>query len=114
MAPSPVGEHAVLEKLRDSDASSDQDAKEILLRFRCPGCQCSHYYRIKGVRDQPVWEWNQSLMKPTLHPSLVVGVTTPGKRCHLFLRDGILEFLSDCDHDLRDTKVPLDPVESPL
>ena len=97
----------VLEKLRDSGATCDEDAREILLCFHCPGCNGGHSYRIKGAPGQPVWEWNGSMTSPTFQPSLLVNGDWPQRRCHLFLREGSLEFLQDCHHDLRGTTIKL-------
>lgn len=101
---------AVIEKLRDSGATCDEDAREILLCFHCPGCGGGHSYRIKGAPGQPVWTWNGSLSSPTFEPSLLVNGAWPEKRCHLFLRNGVLEFLGDSHHALKGTSVPLEPV----
>jgi len=96
---------AVLKKLYSGDATCDQDAKDITLVFFCPGCQSHHPYRIKG--QNPVWKWNGNMEKPTFSPSLLVHGSLPAHRCHLFLRDGMIEFLSDCHHDLKGKTVPL-------
>ena len=99
----------VLEKFRDGEATCDADAKEIGLMFFCPGCQTGHSYRIKGTG--PVWEWNGSMTSPTFMPSLLVWGSRPGKRCHLYLREGVVEYLSDCSHALKDTKYVLPGIQ---
>lgn len=99
---------ALVEILRDGETGSDADAKEILLVFHCPGCGSGHFYRIKGAPGQPVWTWNGSRSSPTLEPSLLISRDHPEKRCHLFLRNGSLEFLQDCHHGLKGTTVPLE------
>ena len=81
------------------------DASETRIIWHCPGCKCSH-----GVPVPPhphAWQWNGSLDAPTLSPSVVVryediGGGLPKDRpavCHCFIRDGRIEFLSDCTHD---------------
>jgi hypothetical protein len=104
---------AVLRKVRDCQASSDDDAREILLCFRCPGCDRQHGYRIKGAG--PVWNWNGDMERPTFSPSLLVTYPAmegvPQRTCHLFLTDGKLQFLSDCTHALAGQTVPLTPVK---
>jgi hypothetical protein len=52
------------------------------------------------------WDWNGSLDSPTLSPSVLVyehKSSPPFKdqpRCHVFIRDGKIQFLSDCTHEL--------------
>lgn len=74
--------------------------------FWCPGCQELHAYG-------PTWTFNGDLDKPTFTPSLLVRyleISGPnkGKRCHLYLTNGIIKYLSDCTHSLRSTDVPLE------
>ena len=57
--------------------------------FWCPGCECVH-----GVNDQ--WTFNGDDEKPTFSPSLKS--TTGSKLCHLFIREGQLQFLADSTH----------------
>ena len=77
------------------------------LCFHCPGCGYGHSFRVKSNAGLPVWTWNQDMLKPTFSPSLLVNGRWPEKTCHLFLRDGLLEFLGDCHHDLKGQTVPL-------
>lgn len=96
------------------------------LRFHCPGCGNSHYVDVKG---DVVWGWNGSMVRPTFSPSVltwdrrwvqddptdtsrveteipgVYKVGGPGhfedvRRCHSFVTDGRIQFLSDCAHEL--------------
>lgn len=71
----------------------------------CPGCECAH-----SVNDR--WSFNGDMEKPTFSPSLLVngreGYLNPTMpRCHSFVRDGRIEFLSDCDHPLKGQTVDL-------
>lgn len=66
--------------------------------FLCPGCEEAHAYTV------PRWTRTGTDDAPTFSPSLLC---TGAKRCHLFLRDGVLEFLGDCEHPLAGQKVPL-------
>ncbi len=64
---------------------------------------------VNGVATYPQgphqWEWDGNLESPTLAPSLLY----PEKkiRCHLFLKNGIIDFLGDCGHALAGQKVPI-------
>ena len=86
---------AVITKGKDSDD----------LLFFCPGCQDVHAYRIRG--GSCVWQFNGDLEAPTLSPSLLCRGDDPHRRCHLFLRDGVIEFCRDSHHDLRGQRSPL-------
>lgn len=84
--------------------------------FWCPGCNEPHaviHERTDG--KSPCWSWNGSVDKPTFSPSILV---TTGRRidpnfvwdedfgprppecCHSFVNDGMIQFLTDCDHAL--------------
>ena len=94
-----------------------------VLQFICPACNRIHSAGIGSGG----WTWNNDLEKPTLHPSLGVsgveeltdeqyeqvrsGVPFEPLRfyCHSFIRDGRIEFLSDCTHSLRNTTIDLLP-----
>lgn len=96
--------------------------------FRCPGCGDNHSAAV------PRWTWNGSVDRPTFSPSLLVtsghycsgfnpdtdecwctfSAEHPEKapsfgcyRCHSFVRDGSIEFLSDCTHALAGKTVEL-------
>lgn len=88
--------------------------------FRCPGCKCIHTLTIDAPNHWGArWSWNGSVEKPTFSPSYVERVgpypecsSKAGQIdvCHSFIRDGNIEFLGDCTHDLRGRTVPLDPI----
>ena len=69
----------------------------------CPGCECIHGVRVAG-ESGPVWQWNGDVLSPTFSPSILVQCE---HRCHSYLRDGVWQFLSDCDHQLAGQHVPL-------
>jgi hypothetical protein len=100
--------------------------------FWCPGCNDAHHVNVKPYAKspgRPVWGWNDSTEKPTFTPSLLVQhdmweppVTpenyeqyraNPWKQekvryiCHSFIRDGKIQFLSDCTHALKDQTVDI-------
>jgi hypothetical protein len=86
--------------------------------FECPGCGCSH-----GVTSS--WLFNNDYDKPTFSPSIlvrgcdfipkgkanldawiysggenVIDFETVETVCHSFVKDGFIQFLSDCTHSL--------------
>lgn len=96
--------------------------------FYCPGCGECHALPVDGAK-QPIWGWNGSLEKPTLTPSIrtsgfrairdengqpiMDGKNLKGKNfvCHSFLREGRIEFLSDCTHELAGKTIDLPDIE---
>lgn len=96
--------------------------------FYCPGCNHRHPVAVgtpfhNGAR----WTFNESMERPTFSPSLhcksghYADGTAPqdcwlckrGSKacgvCHSFIRDGQIQFLSDCTHDLAGQTVPIPP-----
>lgn len=71
--------------------------------FHCPGCGYSHWF--KTDKPEPTWQWNGDLEKPTVNPSILVHGEF---RCHLYLRDGMIQFLNDCSHKLAGQTVPME------
>lgn len=69
--------------------------------FWCPGCEGFHW-----VND--TWQITGDSDNPTFSPSVLVGGIL---RCHSFVRDGNIEFLSDCDHKLAGQTVPIPDIE---
>lgn len=96
---------------------------ELFVMFWCPGCDEYHGPRVEGGASQ--WQWNGDRDRPTLSPSILVtgkrritddeharlmrgeAVEVPDSRCHSFVRDGRIEFLSDCTHALAGQVVEL-------
>lgn len=73
------------------------------LGFYCPGCECMH-----GI-NRP-WQLTYKDGKPTVSPSILVRQPwkSNGLVCHLFIRDGRIEFLSDCTHKLAGKTVEME------
>lgn len=71
------------------------------LCFQCPGC--GNYHPV----EVPRWDWNGSMTAPTFNPSLLCNKDHPPSRCHSFIRDGKIQFLNDCFHDLRGQTVEI-------
>lgn len=77
------------------------------VQFRCP-CGSVHGLPI-GQGDQPRWDWNGSMEKPTFTPSILVTWGGTSRRCHSFVTDGQIKFEADCSHNLAGKTVPLEP-----
>jgi Family of unknown function (DUF6527) len=65
------------------------------------------------------WSWNKDVNFPTLKPSILThwqagdgnGNLAPDILCHSFVADGMVQFLSDCTHELAGNIVPLLDIE---
>ncbi len=73
--------------------------------FFCPGCNTDHEFN-------ETWLFDGNMESPTISPSLKVTWHTklpdiPDKVCHSFVREGKIQFLSDCTHKLAGQTVPL-------
>jgi len=106
--------------------------------INCPGCETTHVIGWPNpLTNKALWSFNENYDKPTFHPSLLV---TTGKYvkgyencvrdtkdqetkdflertssvCHSFIKDGMIQFLSDCTHHLKSQTVELLDVRDPL
>lgn len=80
--------------------------------FECPGCECVHAVPVSGERG---WQFNGDLERPTLSPSLLVREyegDTVVRVCHSFVRNGQIEFLSDCTHEHAGKTLPLREIDA--
>jgi len=99
------------------------------LGFMCPACKEVHTVIVGGG----FWAFDRNYDAPTFSPSILVqnghyghyrgpkncwcdfekrtGHTPPYKcsQCHSFVRNGFIQFLSDCSHDMAGKTVPLTP-----
>lgn len=65
--------------------------------FHCPGCNTTHTFDVR----EGEWTFDGDWENPTFSPSLAL------PNCHLFVRDGIIDFLGDSKHHLAGKKVPM-------
>lgn len=78
--------------------------------FWCPGCDQPHPYRVHPDpyrANMPMWSFNGDMDRPTFSPSLLVHPSPGQPRCHLFVKNGTIEFCGDCDHALAGKTVPM-------
>lgn len=77
--------------------------------FYCPGCKICHQFEL------PKWKFNKDLENPTVSPSLLMrggqkrNLTSEEvlPRCHLYIRNGNIQFLKDCTHPLKNQTIPM-------
>lgn len=75
--------------------------------FWCVGCGGHHPFYVRPFGDRHVWTFNGNIESPTFAPSLVCNKDDPPTRCHLFVRDGQIQYLADSWHGLKGTTVPM-------
>ena len=95
--------------------------------FWCPGCKCCHGVWTSGKNTVgAAWSFNGDMEKPTFEPSILVKHTRditddehrrimageklniPQTICHIFVRNGQIQFLSDCTHELAGKTIPME------
>jgi len=69
-------------------------------RIDCPGCGDPHVLTTG-------WTFNGSYDRPTFSPSLLVTKPNGPERCHSFITDGQIRYLSDCTHAMAGQTVDL-------
>lgn len=81
--------------------------------FWCPGCEKPH--RFTADQDAgaqwTVARWNPLTIAPSVQVTQHSQKGRVENRCHLFIRDGNLQFLNDCTHHLAGKSVPMVPWE---
>jgi len=92
------------------------------LAFKCPGCKCRHFIndKLTEIPDLPcskIWTFNGDFDNPTIRASVLTrsyqvnpntGVyDIEVDRCHSFITDGKIEFLTDCHHHLAGQTIEL-------
>ena len=79
------------------------------IAFRCNGCGHHHGVPVSG---DTAWEWNGDVDNPTISPSILNrGPYPEGERvCHIFVREGKIEYLQDCTHHLAGQTVEMEDV----
>ncbi|EIZ8938119.1 hypothetical protein MQ524_002514 [Salmonella enterica] len=103
------------------------------LRFWCPACKVNHVVGIIHGKNKPVWNWNGDAEHPTLSPSVLVksGHYVDGHTgecwcnylaehpeedpadtfhcgiCHSFVKNGEIQYLPDCTHEMAGKTISL-------
>lgn len=87
--------------------------KNVGYGFFCPACKYGHVY-YTDMDNRPKWEFNGDKENPTFTPSLLNNANNyndNNPRCHIFVTDGKIHFLSDCTHDMAGQTVEMGGVE---
>jgi hypothetical protein len=88
-------------------------SKDIIIGYiiECPACESSHLFYTNLSNPNQNWGFNNNLDKPTFTPSMLIYPSQIQKRCHSFVRDGKIQYLNDCDHDLKGKTVDLPDID---
>jgi len=89
------------------------------LQYKCHACGW-HSVPVKiGTKADKFWQWNGSLEKPTISPSVKhyhngypkeEGCdAVPAFCCHYIITDGVIAFCGDCTHDKSGQVLPMIP-----
>jgi hypothetical protein len=74
--------------------------------FLCPGCQEARRFTVRTDGGSPSWTFDGNVKIPSFSPSLRIYTTDPETKeqatlCHLFVRNGQIEYCGDCPHPPR-------------
>lgn len=72
--------------------------------YMCLGCGYTHVFALKEEGGHH--NWNNDYENPTVAPSLVQNFV-PDKMCHSFIKEGKIQYLTDCTHHLAGQTVEL-------
>jgi Family of unknown function (DUF6527) len=87
--------------------------------YWCQGCNDRHSVRAVRASGGALWGFNGNHEKPTFTPSVMIRSgravdptyepqpDDPPEVCHTFITDGMVQFLSDCTHELAGLTLPL-------
>jgi hypothetical protein len=86
--------------------------------IECPACTKAgfgsvHLFHLKMNNGSPGWTFNDDFERPTFSPSMLSRAPSNGRVpqetfvCHSFVRDGQIQYLSDCTHELAGQTVDL-------
>jgi len=100
--------------LKDGEATYD------VLWYWCPapmpgrldGACGLHRLQISGARSGGIWIFDGNVQAPTIEGSVLTRIDIAGEHhiCHSFIRNGQIEFLTDCTHELAGKTVPMVPL----
>lgn len=77
--------------------------------YWCDGCGFEHVFALQAEGGHH--QFNGDLDNPTVVPSLVEDFT-PGRMCHSFIRNGNIQYLTDCSHHLAGKTIELPDIDT--
>lgn len=98
---------AKIEVIDNIDPDTGKKWHHTQYKYECKGCGYYHVFALK--KDGGHHDFNMDLYNPTVSPSLVQG--TDSKRiCHSFIKDGKIQYLNDCWHEMKGMTVELSDI----
>lgn len=94
----------------------NKDGKLLGRAVRCPACEADdvgsvHIFFTEMPDGGGGWHFNGNMESPTFSPSMLArGQWGPERRphvCHSYVRDGKIEYLSDCTHKMAGQTIEL-------
>ena len=84
----------------------------------CPACEEVHAFAIDHPNSHgAIWTWDGNVENPTFSPSMNIVINPVGHKhhnpeypsevCHYFLQNGVIQYLADCTHALKNQRVIL-------
>lgn len=92
------------------------DKRRVGIVIFCPACKRHHRVITEEANDGQTarWGFNGNLDLPTFTPSILTwSPDTKQTRCHSFVTNGKIQFLSDCEHELKNQTVDLPDLDGP-
>ena len=82
-------------------------------QFMCPGCKEIHQVWTDKEDKVSPWDFNGDINKPTISPSILVQWSCGNKKfkCHSYIKNGEIQYLSDCTHELAGQIIELPEIE---
>jgi hypothetical protein len=78
------------------------------LGFMCLGCGHRHFISDNETDGHKLsWTFNKNYESPTISPSILFYHPDGSYRCHSFITDGKIQYLSDCTHELKGQTIEL-------
>lgn len=78
-------------------------------QFYCKGCDSLHAFYVNKKIQKLEWSFNNNVNKPTFSPSLVNKWNN--NVCHLFVKNGKIEYQNDCTHKLAGQTIEMEDIE---
>jgi hypothetical protein len=77
--------------------------------YFCKGCNEIHAFSLKSEEGNHTF--NMDLNNPTVNPSLLQNFGGQSKICHSYIRNGEIQYLGDCQHELAGKTIQLPEID---
>ncbi len=91
----------------------------------CPACESMHQFALDGKNSSGAqWTWDGNVENPTFASSMNIVINgkdqphydpeEPTEVCHYTLQNGVIQYLADCTHALKNQRIVLPPLPDHL